>query len=83
MGNFPFQFLSLTKITSKLVSKNTNLLLWVLFLLLWQHFGFFLFLANPLSYLFNLAFQFGMFPICLKTAKVIPTVFLKVGIKVI
>ena len=29
-------------------------------------------LANPLSYLFNLAFQFGMFPLCLKTAKVIP-----------
>ena len=29
-------------------------------------------LANPLSYLFNLAFQFGMFPLCLKTAKAIP-----------
>ena len=29
-------------------------------------------LANPLSYLLNLAFQFSMFPLCLKTAKVIP-----------
>ena len=29
-------------------------------------------LSNPLSYLFNLAFQFRMFPLCLKTAKVIP-----------
>ena len=29
-------------------------------------------LANLLSYLFNSAFQFGMFPLCLKTAKVIP-----------